>query len=81
MAEGFDDGVVLDELLGVRVGELDRTAPAEEVLGRSDGRPDLGVDGVAAVRRMSSLLILLAVDELAFWRGSATKLNRRLTSV
>ena len=50
MAEGFDDGVVLDELLGVRVGELDRTAPAEEVLGRSDGRPDLGVDGVAPVR-------------------------------
>ena len=27
VAEGFDDGVVLDELLGVRVGELDRTAP------------------------------------------------------
>ena len=50
MAEGFDDGVVLDELLGVRVGELDRTAPAEEVLRRSDGGPDLGVDGVAAVR-------------------------------
>jgi len=50
VAEGFDDGVVLDELLGVRVGELNRTAPAEEVLGRSDGRPDLGVDGVAPVR-------------------------------
>jgi len=50
VAEGFDDGVVLDELLGVGVGELDRTAPAEEVLGRSDGRPDLGVDGVAPVR-------------------------------
>ena len=50
VAEGFDDGVVLDELLGVRVGELDRTAPAEEVLRRSDGGPDLGVDGVAAVR-------------------------------
>ena len=50
VAEGFDDGVVLDELLGVRVGELDRTAPAEEVLGRSDGGADLGVDGVAPVR-------------------------------
>ena len=50
MAEGFDDGAVLDELLGVRVGELDRTAPAEEVLGRNDGGTDLGVDGVAPVR-------------------------------
>ena len=50
VAEGFDDGVVLDELLGVRVGELDRTAPAEEVFRRSDGGPDLGVDRVAPVR-------------------------------
>ena len=50
MAEGFDDGVVLDELLGVRVGELDRTAPAEEVFRRSDGGAELGVDGVAPVR-------------------------------
>ena len=49
VAEGFDDGVVLDELLGVRVGELDRTAPAEEVLGRSDGGTELGIDGVAPV--------------------------------
>ena len=50
MAEGFDDGVVLDELLRVGVGELDRTAPAEEVFGRSDGGTELGVDGVAPVR-------------------------------
>merc|ERR1719468_1125857 len=50
VAEGFDDGVVLDELLGVRVGELDGAAPAEEVLGRSDGGAELGVDGVAPVR-------------------------------
>ena len=50
MAEGFDDGVVLDELLGVRVGELDGAAPAEEVFGRSDGGAELGVDGVAPVR-------------------------------
>ena len=50
VAEGFDDGVVLDELLRVGVGELDRTAPAEEVFGRSDGGAELGVDGVAPVR-------------------------------
>ena len=50
MAEGFDDGVVLDELLGVRVGELDGAAPAEEVFRRSDGGIELGVDGVTAVR-------------------------------
>ena len=49
MAQLFDDGVVLDELLGVGVGELDRTAPAEEVLGRSDGGTELGIDGVAPV--------------------------------
>ena len=43
MAQLFDDGVVLDELLGVGVGELDRTAPAEEVLERdavATGRVD-----------------------------------------
>ena len=28
MAQRFDDGVVLGELLGVRVGELDGAAPA-----------------------------------------------------
>ena len=50
MAEGFDDGVVLDELLRVGVGELDGAAPAEEVFGRSDGGTELGVDGVAPVR-------------------------------
>merc|ERR1719261_339591 len=50
VAEGFDDGVVLDELLRVGVGELDGAAPAEEVFRRSDGGPELGVDGVAPVR-------------------------------
>ena len=50
MAEGFDDGVVLDELLRVGVGELDGAAPAEEVFGRSDGGTELGVDGVTPVR-------------------------------
>ena len=41
VAQRFDDGVVLGELLGVRVGELDGAAPAEEVLGRSDGGTEL----------------------------------------
>ena len=62
VAQLFDDGVVLDELLGVGVGELDRTAPAEEVLGRSDGGAD---QASLSVKSSESLLILLAVDELA----------------